>query len=198
MTAPIDDAAPLVPERISELVSSCVRFVHAAVGAELDLTHETLPLLDHYVRLSREQLGVRPEAADLIAQTTGAYFGQLLALEYGGLWRAPSVDVHEWRVYFQPVFLALNPVGVAYEVLFASERHQGPSAAPTFARDELPLVEARLRALPEVDPEQYFTFSTRYDVLQVAIEALREAQHHAGVEGLDYEWEDYADELGLG
>jgi hypothetical protein len=197
MTVPFDDAAPLVPERISELVSSCVRFVHASVGAELDLTHETLPILDHYMRLSREQLKERPEAATLIAQAAGAYFGQVLALEYGGLWRTPSSDVHEWRLYFQPVFLALNPVGVAYEVLFASERHDGPSATPSFARDERALVEARLLALPEVDQDHYYTFCMRYDVLQVAIEALREAQAHAGLEDVTFEWGDYEDELGL-
>jgi hypothetical protein len=196
MNAPIDGAAPLVPERISELTASCVRFVHASVGAELDLSHETLPILDHYARLSRVELGSRPEAAALIAQTTGAYFGQVLAIEYGGLWRVNSSDFHEWRLYFQPVFLAFNPVGIAYEILFEGAGHQGPSGAPSFARDELALVEARLATLPEVDQDEYYSFSARYDVLQVAIEALREAQRHAGLEGVTYEWDDYEDELG--
>jgi hypothetical protein len=195
MNAPLDAASPLVPERISELTASCVRFVHASVGAELDLTHETLPILDHYIRLSRVELATRPEAADLIAQAAGTYFGQVLAIEYGGLWRVNTPDVHTWRLYFQPFFLALNPIGVAYEMLFQSDHHSGPSSAPLFARDEAPLVEARLAALPEVDEDEYFTFSMRYDVLQLAIETLRAAQADADLEDVTYEWGDYEDEL---
>lgn len=196
MTAPIDLAAPLVPERISELAASCVRFVQAAVGTQLDLTHETLPILDHYVRLSRAELATRPEAGALIAQTTGAYFGQVLAIEYGGLWRVNGPDFHEWRLYFQPFFLAFNPIGIAYEILFDGEGHSGPSGAPCFARDEVATVQARLAALPPVEQDEYYSFSARYDVLQVAIETLREAQHQAGLEDVSYEWGDYEDELG--
>lgn len=197
MSAPFDASAPEVPERISELVTNCVRFVHTSVGAELDLTHETLPILDHYLRLSRAELSSRPEALPLIAQTTGAYFGHVLAIEYGGLWRTPTPDVHDYSLYFQSVFLLLNPVGIAYELLVEGAAHDGPSALPRFARDERARVEARLAALPDVEHDEYYSFSTRYDVLQVCIEALREAQHEAGLEQVNYEWGDYEDELGL-
>jgi hypothetical protein len=121
----------------------------------------------------------------------------VLAIEYGGQWRAPSADVHEWRLYFQSFFLLLNPVGVAYELLVEGADHDGPEGAPQFARDERALVEARLAALPEVEVDEYYSFSARYDVMQVCIEALREAQHAAGLEGMNYEWGDYEDELGL-
>jgi hypothetical protein len=197
MSVPFDAAAPEIPERITELVGSCIRFVHTSVGADLDLTHETLPILDHYLRLSRAEIGPRPEALPLIAQATGVYFGHVLAIEYGGQWRVPTPDVHEWRLYFQSFFMLLNPVGVAYELLRESVDHGGPSATPQFSRDERSLVEARLAALPEVEQDEYYSFSTRYDALQLCIEVLREAQHGAGLEDVTYEWGDYADELGL-
>jgi hypothetical protein len=196
MSAPFD-AAPEVPERISELVSNCVRFVHTSVGAELDLTHETLPILDHYLRLSRAELAERAEILPLVAQAVGAYFGQVLAIEYGGQWRAASVDAHEWRLYFQSFFLLVNPVGIAHELLLQGIDPAGPDPTPRFARDEQALIEARLAALPEVEQDEYYTFSTRYDVLQLCIEALREAQASAGLEDVTYEWGDYEDELGL-
>jgi hypothetical protein len=197
MTTPFEASAPQIPERISELVSNCVRFVHTSVGAELDLTHETLPILDHYLRLSRVELAERPEILPLVAQTMGAYFGQVLAIEYGGQWRAVTADAHDYRLYFQSFFLLLNPVGVAYELLLESSDHPGPEAAPRFARDEREAVEARLAAQPPVDHDEYFSFSTRYDIIQLCIEALREGQHAAGLEDVNYEWGDYEDELGL-
>jgi hypothetical protein len=140
----------------------------------------------------------RPEAATLIARASGAYFGQVLALEYGGQWRMTSPDVHEWWLYFQSFFLAVKPIGVAYDVLFEGQKHDGPSGAPSFARDELALVYARLAALPAVDEDHYYRFSMRFDVIQLALEALRYAQAHRGLEDVTYEWGDYEDELGLG
>jgi hypothetical protein len=192
------DTAPATPERIEELTASCIRFVHATTGLQLDLTHETLPILDHYTRLSRTELATRPEAGPLIAQASGAYFGQVLAIEFGGLWRAMNADVHEWQLYFQPQFLLLNPVGIAYDVLFEGGTHDGPSADLRFARDERALVEARLNALPEVSHDDYFTFSTRFDVVQIAVEALRGLQQTAEASDVNYEWGDYEDEFLLG
>lgn len=192
------DTAPATPPRIEELTASCIRFVHATTGLQLDLTHETLPILDHYMRLSRVELPTRPEAGPLIAQASGAYFGQVLAIEFGGVWRAMNADVHEWQLYFQRQFLLLNPVGIAYDVLFEDSAHDGPSADLRFARDERALVEARLNALPEVSHEDYFTFSTRFDVVQIAVEALRGLQQAAEAGDVDYEWGDYEDELLLG
>lgn len=197
MTGPFDTGPPVVPEKISELVASCVRFVHTSLGLELDLTHETLPILDHYLRLTRAELEQRPEAGPLVAQATGAYFGQVLAIEFGGQWHLPRPDASDWRLYFQPFFMMLNPIGVAYELLYEGGSHPGPPTGLAFARDERPLVEARLEALPEVSHDDFFTFSTRFDVTQIVVEALRAKQQQAGLEDVTYEWGDYEDELRL-
>jgi hypothetical protein len=191
------DVAPAVPDVIQELAVSCVQFVQAAVGMELDFTHETLPILDHYARIARQQVAARPEAAPLLAQTMGAYFGQVVAAELTGFWRVVDADSHQWLLCLQPVFLALNPVGVGYDVLFAGSDHPGPSSELRLARQDRELVELRIAALPETSEEDYFTFSTRFDVTQIAAEVLHGQMHEGGLEDVSFEVQDYLDEFRL-
>ncbi len=195
MTSP--DIAPSVPTSIAELAASCVRFVHAAVGFELDFTHETLPLLDHYVVGARAEMSSRPEAVPLLAQSMGAYFGQVLAAELTGFWRVTSTDAHQWLLCLQPVFLAINPVGVAYDILFMDRRHDGPSPELMLARQDRDLVERRLAALPEETQEDYYSFGTRFDAINIAVEALAGQMHDGGLQDITFELGDYVDEFDL-
>lgn len=189
------DIAPAIPTAVAELAANCVRFVHAAIGLELDFSHETLPLLDHYLAQARGDVERRPEVTPLVAQAMGAYFGQVVAGELTGFWRARGVDSHSWLICLQPVFLAVHPIGVSYDVLFRGQAHPGPSAELLLARDELPLVESRLASLPPEDEESYYTFSTRFDVLNIAAEALAGQMHDAGLEDVTFELGDYEDEF---
>src|SRR5690606_19139879 len=122
------DVAPLVPESVLERIASCVRFVHAATGIELDFSHETLPVLDHYAAGARAGAAERPETIPLLTEAMGAYFGQVLTNELGALWRASSPDTHNWLVFGQNAFIAINPVGVAYDALLGTNQHAGPSS----------------------------------------------------------------------
>jgi len=185
------DVPSPVPERVRELAASCVRFVQTSLGIELDLTHETLPLLDHYAAQARSELKTRPEATTLLAQTLGAYFGQVLALEFDGLWRFPNEDAHEWRVCLQSAFLAINPVGVAYDVLFAGEPHPGPSSELLLAPEDKEMIEARLAALPAIREDEFFTFSARYDAFHIAFAALRSQMQNDGLDDVWFELGDY-------
>lgn len=188
------DIAPAIPPVVAELAASCVRFVHAAVGFELDFTHETLPLLDHYLVQARREVEARPEATPLVAQAMGAYFGQVVAAELTGFWRARGVDSHRWLLCLQPVFLALNPIGVGYDVLFRGQSHSGPSPELLIARDERQLVEQRLLSLPPEAEDDYYTFATRFDALNIAVEALAGQMHESGLEDVTFELGDYEDE----
>lgn len=173
-----------------------MRFVRAAVGIDLDFTQETLPILDHYVRQARAEVAQRPEAWVLLAQTLGAYFGQVLAAEFGGFWRAAEQDPEAWLLCLSPVFMALNPVGIAYEVLAASASHPGPPSELKLAREDREFVEARLAAVPPVSEEEFYSFSGRFDALSVAFEALRAQMHAGGQEDVTFELGDYEDEFG--
>jgi hypothetical protein len=192
-----NDVAPAIPPVIHELAVSCIQFVEAAVGLQLDFTHETLPILDHYARVARQQLPTRPEAAQLLAQTTGAYFGQVVAAELTGFWRVVDNDPNQWLLCLQPVFLAFNPVGVGFDVLFSGTEHPGPSSQMRLAREDQEMVELRIAALPETTEDDYYSFSTRFDVIQIATEVLRGQMVEGGQEDVTFEVQDYLDSFGL-
>lgn len=188
------DVPSAVPEAVLELSASCVRFVQAKFGIELDFSHETLPLLDHYAQGARAELEQRPEATTLLVQAMGAYFGQVLALEFGGLWKNGTSEAHQWRVCLQSAFLSVNPIGVAYDILYGGQNHAGPSSELGLAREDKELVEGRLAALPPVREEEYFTFSARFDVFHIAYEALRNQMQNDGLDDVWFELGDYDDE----
>lgn len=192
-----DSVAPVVPEGVLELAASGARFVRAAVGVDVDLTSDTLPLLDHYAESARAEIQARPETVPLIAQATGVYFGQVLASELSGFWRAMDSNPEQWVLCLQPVFLAINPIGVAYEVLFASDEHSGPSSEMLLAREDRSWIKDRLESLPQLSQQDYFRFSTRFDALQVVVAALKEQTHQAGSGDVSFELGDYLDELDL-
>src|SRR5262245_45462327 len=115
-----------LPEAIDGHVRACLDFVRRAVGVELDLTPETLPVLDHYVSTVRPQIADRPELSVLSASAVGAYFGEVVRRRIPGFWMLPSANVHDWSVACKFVFLSFNPIGVAYDALFQSSEHEGP------------------------------------------------------------------------
>jgi hypothetical protein len=116
-----DDAAQVdvlaLADEVRELSASCEQHVRDAVGLELDGNIETLPILDHYIRLSRDAVRERPELLPLLARTVGGYFGQVVADHFNGFWSLTSPDVNTWYVCLRCVFLAFNPIGMAHAAL---------------------------------------------------------------------------------
>ena len=162
------------PEPVAELVTACLDYVRRALGFELDFTSDTLPVLDHYTATVRDQIETRPELAPLVARATGAYFGEVVRAFIPGFWRVPSANIHDWELCSRVCFLRWNPIGVAY--------------------DDREFLERRLAALPPVPAEQYHLYTTRFEVIEVAHEALRARLDEQGYEGLEFSEEDYARE----
>jgi hypothetical protein len=186
-------AAP--PEPIPELAQACLDYVQRALGFTLDFSPETLPVLDHYVTGVRETLSERPELAPLIARATGAYFGEVVRGVIPGFWRIPSANVHDWQLCSRRSFLWVNPFGIAYDALFAGTDHDGPRSILRCAPEDREFLERRLETLPPVPEDQYFLFTTRLEVLEVASEALGARQEEQGYGGQDLTEEDYDSEL---
>ncbi len=179
------------PEPIAEFVTACLEYVRRAVKLDLDFTPETLPLLDHYVSLSRATIQERPELAPLITRAAGAYFGELVRGRLGGFWRVPTINVHDWSVCSNSVFLWFNPIGTAYDALYSGTEHGGPRSMLRVAPEEHELLAQRLAALPPLPEDEYFTFSTRFEVLEVATETLHARLIESGYEGAEFGPEDY-------
>ena len=179
------------PHEVRDLAASCTDYVRQALDFELDLHPDTLSVVDHYLTQARLSTIERPELLPLLARSVGAYFGELVRREHGGFWHLPGPDSHEWRVCFSDVFLAFNPVGVAHEALTSGAADGGPSGALQFAPDERDVMRARLDAIPPVPEDEYYSLCTRWDVLEIAHEALRGLMRQGGVEETTYELEDY-------
>ncbi len=179
------------PDEVRDLAASCTDYVRQALDFELDLHPDTLSVVDHYLTQARMSTIERPELLPLLARSVGAYFGELVRREHGGFWHLPGPDIHEWRVCFSDVFLAFNPLGVAHEALTSGVADGGPSGALQFAPDERDVMQARLHAIPPVPEDEYYSLCTRWDVLEIAHEALRGLMRQAGVEETTYELEDY-------
>jgi len=177
---------------VAELAEACRAYVERAVGIALDYGPDTLPLLDHYVELARRDVAERPELLPLMARVVGAYFGQVACRHLGLFWHVPSADVHTWRLYGRSAYLAVNPVGVAYEALQAGSQHEGPSSQLVVAPEERAPVDRRLLALPLVSDQEYYMLATRLEVLEIAVDALRAEMLQAGTADVEFDAGDYA------
>jgi hypothetical protein len=197
-----DDASQVdvvaLADEVRELSASCEQHVRDAVGLELDGSIETLPILDHYVRLSRDAIRERPALLPLLARTVGAYFGQVVADHFNGFWSLTSPDVNTWFVCLRSVYLAFNPIGMAHAALTWSldeEFAPGPPAELLLGRADRTWVEQRLEALPPVREGDFFTLSTRVEGIEIAVAALGEQMAQAGTADVVFDDDDYAEDL---
>ncbi len=184
------------PDPVPEYCSACLEYVRRALGFELDFTAETLPVLDHYVSTVRDTLSERPEIASLVARATGAYFGEVVRTVIPGFWRIPSPNVHDWQLCSRVAFLWVNPVGIAFDALYGGSEHEGPRSILRCAPEDRGFLERRLETLPPVPEDQYFLFTTRLEVLEVANEALHARLEEQGYTDPELTDEDYATGLG--
>jgi hypothetical protein len=160
MTDPIDDA----PSEIVDLCQACVRYVHDSLGFTLDLTRETLPVLDHHLRQSVR--GTRPEAVDLMARVAGAYFGEVVRRSVPGVrWARDESDPRRQRLEFERFFLCFNPVGAALEAI---EGHPSEGFHTHFQvlDDARVAVANALETAVEVAEEDFFTLGVRLETLE--------------------------------
>lgn len=183
------------PEPIDELVRACLQYVQRSLGTALDFTPETLPLLDHYLSEVREELSAKPELAQLTAHAAGAYFGEVLRRQMQGFWRMPSASLHDFQICSSVAFVSINPFGVAYDALHASTEHDGPRSNLRLAPEDHGYISARLATVPEVPEEQFYLLTTRIEVIEITVEALRARLEEEGYSEIEYTPEDYEAEL---
>lgn len=191
MLAPV----ALPPEPIPELATACLDYVRNALGFSLDFTPETLPVLDHYATTVRASLAERPELLPLVARATGAYFGEVVRGVIPGFWRLPSGNLHDWQLCFRRTFLWVNPFGIAYDALSAGTEHDGPRSLLRCTPQDREFLERRLSTLPPVPEDQYYLFTTRLEVIEVASEALAARQEEQGYGEVELGEDDYENEF---
>ena len=185
---PVADGEAPLP--IVELSQACVRFVEAALGVRLDFEPETLPVLDHYVATRRAELIDKPETMGLVARTVGAYFGEVVRRRIGSFWHVASDDPSTWEIRLIPVYLAFHPVGVAYDAITHGDQ-DGPTEYLRIEDEDREAIEARLAELPPASDEEFFLLSTRLEVLEIAVDAIKARMMSSGVGDVAFSDADY-------
>jgi len=150
---------------VMDLTVACVTSVKNATGMELDLTGDTLPILDHYAELVDSP---RDEMVSLLAPMSGAYFGELLRRQLDdGEWVTDPDDYTEWRLRFERCSLTFNPIGVALEVLLGQDVPDWGAPLRTAPEDRL-RIEKALQVFGDVRDRDYYTFSVRFEAIEQA------------------------------
>lgn len=180
------------PEPILEASTACLNYVLRATGVTLDFSPETLSVLDHYIELARADMENRPELVPLITRAVGAYFGEVVRIVVPSFWRLPSANVVDWQLCSSSVFFAFNPIGAAYDALYRSVEHDGPRSLFRVAPEDKDLLSARLAAMPKVPEDEYYLLTTRLEVIEAVVEALRARQEEKGYGETEFTEEDYS------
>jgi hypothetical protein len=181
------------PLAIDELSQACVRFVEAAVGVRLDFEPETLPVLDHYVATRRVELTDKPETMGLVARAVGAYFGEVVRRRLASFWHIASDDPSTWEIRLMPVYLAFHPVGVAYDAITHGDQ-DGPTEYLRIEDEDREAIEARLAELPPATEEEFFLLSTRLEVLEIAVDAIKARMMSSGLGEVSFSDADYEED----
>lgn len=168
-----------LPEEIAPYVAAAVDYIFNAYRVDLDLSVESLAVVDHYITKARD---AEPAIRDLLATAIGAYFGEALRKEMDGDW-----DLTEGREPAQwildlPQGISLRPVGMAAEAL-AMDEVEGYDGAIYVPDDQISVLGAVLKAQDPLPPEQYYALSTRFEVIQKVTEALVAAKQRSGKQG---------------
>ncbi len=184
------------PTEVSDLASACVRFVTKAVGVQLDYTVETLPILDHYLAGARAVLAAKEvgEPLEVVAQTAGAYLGEVIRRRFPCFWVLTPADPTEHRLQFMRLFLTVKPVAwVLDSLLLDPEKAQESLSGLVLDREDRDLCIGRLADLPEVTDEDFVRPSTRLEVLDLVVDAITTKQSLNHEPALSLEEEDYLD-----
>ncbi len=154
---------------VIDLSVACVTSVKNASGMVLDLTQDTLPILDHYAGLIDSP---REEITSLVAPMCGAYFGELLVRQLeDGQWVTDPEDYTSWRLRFDRCSLTFNPIGIALEVLLGQDLPDWGANIQTAPQDELRVKKA-LEVFGDVRDRDYYTFTVRFEAIEQAYLSL--------------------------
>jgi hypothetical protein len=186
------------PAPILDLAGACLEYVNHALGFDLDFSPDTLGAVDHYTTGVRASLAQNPALGALIAPAVGAYFGEVVRVHFDAFWRIPTSNQHDWSVCWKLAFLAINPIGVGYDAIYGGPDHDGPRSALRVGPEDREFLDRRLATVPPVPEEQYHLLTTRFEVLEIAAEALRAKMEEEGYGGTEYTEDDYGLDYGPG
>jgi hypothetical protein len=198
------------PRLVAQLAAAFREQVGRALGVELgdELGTTALAYVDHYLASLRDE--TREPILSLVAANAGAWFGELVRREIGGLWIGDEVDPRRLRLLLEPQFLYFAPVDMAYEAILSGAVEPGDPRVPEGAtldtsyhlrkRSLAPFehepsdhdwVLDRLAESPPVPEDQFFSLTGRFETLQLILELVANRELERGSEPTRYHLNDY-------
>lgn len=178
------------PPEVADLSAACIRFVAARYGITLDFSPDTLSLVDQWIRDASAERHGRAEVTELVQSAAGAYLGEVIRRAFGGTWLSGEAPMADWKLCLSKVYCAFNPIGMAREALLLEEA-DGWHAHFELDPAEQEAIEPRLAALPMLRDADFFAPSTRFDVVEILVDALRGAMEARGLGSVRFTPDDY-------
>ena len=139
--------AAAVQRLVSDLEQGFRDAVQRSLHFALDGSVTSLAVVDHYLEQARGE--ARPSILDLLAAGAGAYFGELVRRELGGVWIGDASDPRHLRLLLTAEFAYFSPVDIAFAAILGDDPGPDDPRAP----QGLPLdVSFHLRATTQPPP----------------------------------------------
>ncbi|HEY8378307.1 MAG TPA: hypothetical protein VIK91_17545 [Nannocystis sp.] len=194
---------PALELAVSDLERHFRKQVQRALNIELDGSVASLAFVDHYLGLARDER--REPILDLLAASAGAYFGELVRREFGGIWVGSPDAPRRLRLLLGAQFLHFAPVALAYGAILGREPEdddldlalhldQRRGSEPG-AESDADWIEARLQAAAPVPEDQFYSLTTRYETIAWIVELLATRRAQSGSEPRTYTLDDYSHAL---
>ncbi len=195
---------------VAQLSAAFCEQVRRALDVELcdDLGSAALAYVDHYLGLLGDE--DREPIISLVAANAGAWFGELIRREIGGMWIGDGVDPRRLRLLLEPQFVHFSPVDMAYEAILSAAPEPGDPRVPegaildsAFHLRKRPLtgfehepadhdwIIDRLSEAPPVPEDQFFSLTGRFETLEQILELLASREIERGREPTRYHLNDY-------
>jgi hypothetical protein len=151
------------------LAEQARRYIREALAFEVDGTHDTLPVVDHYLRnVPKDELAL----GDLVAAAMGAYFGELARDRFGAAWAATDGDPAAWRLELTHCTLSFFPVAMAYQAIQHGEHEDRYDDGVYVEPEDQEGLRQALELAPPVATDVYYTLCNRFDTLEYIVELL--------------------------
>jgi hypothetical protein len=111
--------ATAVTRLVSDLEQGFRDAVQRSLHFALDGSVTSLAIVDHYLEQARDEQ--RAPILALLAAGAGAYFGELVRRELGGLWIGDGSDPRHLRLLLTPEFAYFSPVDVAFAAIVGED-----------------------------------------------------------------------------
>lgn len=206
-----DNGSPEAAPRLAMQLASAFREqVRRALGVELgdDVGTTALAYVDHYLASLRDE--TREPILSLVAANAGAWFGELIRREIGGIWIGDGVEPRRLRLLLEPQFVYFSPIDMAYEAILSTSAEPGDPRVPagttldsSYHLRKRPLapfehepadhdwVLDRLAESPPVPEDQFFSLTGRFETLELILELLASRELARGREPTRYHLNDY-------